>query len=86
MTAVRASALTWETNQKPDLDRLAEMVRDLSGGAIHLAEVPNTGTDEYGLVVSTVPLADDAVQQVYDRWWVSEGPDSDRLDVIEVEQ
>lgn len=80
----RASVMSWDWREQPDLGRLAEMVHEMSGGTVHLADVGDTGSDEHALVVSTVPLDGPAVKALFNRWWVSEDDDGDRVDVLEV--
>lgn len=84
-TTGRASAMSWERNQGPDLERLARMVDVLSGGTVHVAAVPDTGTDEDVMVVANVPLDETGAQALYERWWVSEDDNGDRLELLDVE-
>lgn len=80
----RASVMSWDSGEQPDLDRLAEILHDLSDGAVHLASV-DTGMNEYAVVVSTVPLDKAGVQSTFERWWAPEG-DGDRPDVLEINE
>ena len=79
----RASVMSWDSGEQPDLDRLVAILRDLSGGAVHLASV-DTGMNEYAVVVSTVPLDKAGVQATFERWWVPEDGGDDRPGVLEV--
>lgn len=69
----RAAVITWDFREQPDLDHLARLVHDLSGGRVHLHH-PATGTDDYALIVSTTALDDTAATTLY-REWPDSGPD-----------
>lgn len=60
--------LKWDWREQPDLAALAEIVRTMSGGRVHLYPVEETGCDEYALVVSGRELAPDEVTAVADSW------------------
>jgi hypothetical protein len=63
-TAGRTAVLSWDWRGQPDLARLGRLVADLSGGTLHLAE-PDTGSDQYAVVLSTAPLDDETATRVY---------------------
>ncbi len=67
MTApdLETRVLTWDHREQPDLGALADAVRDLSGGRVHLVEV-DTCSDQYGIVLSTLRLDDHAAQIVWE--------------------
>ncbi len=52
----RTGVLSWDWRGQPDLDRLARIVHDVSGGLVHLQQV-DTGSDEYAIVVADRPLS-----------------------------
>lgn len=61
--------LSWDWAEQPDMDDLAEAIRDLFGG--HLYKV-NTGSDDYAIVLSRTALDDDAVAEAWRRRWEGE--------------
>jgi len=75
--------LTWDWREQADLVWLGQLVRDMSGGRVHLHPVEDTGTDQFVLLVSPVPLDDAAVMDAYRRWWSQ--PESNEEDSIDVE-
>ncbi len=77
----RAAILTWDYRQQPDWERLAQLVRDLSGGTVHLHHVEDTGSQDYALVVSTAALGDEQATDLYHRW--DEKPTDDVFDLDE---
>lgn len=78
-----ARVMTWDWREQPDIGDLAEIIFDLSEGRLHVF-APDTGSDEFALVVSTVPLDADSARDAFRRWWVSEDDTGDRLDEIKV--
>lgn len=64
----KAAAMTWDWREQPDMGYLAQILHELSDGAIHLQKV-ETGSDEYAIVVSTPPLDPAAVDAVYRQSW-----------------
>lgn len=62
----RTEVLTWGWREQPDLDRLARIITDLSGGTVHLVQV-ETGSDEYAIVLSDRALTKDEVDEAYRR-------------------
>jgi hypothetical protein len=60
---LQTRVLEWDWRAQPDLDELADAIRDLSGGRLHLAQV-DTGGDSYAVVLSTLPLDVGAAQLV----------------------
>jgi hypothetical protein len=65
---IRTELLSWDWREQPDLDRLAQIVRDLSGLRVHLTQV-DTGSDEYAIVLSDQQLSEDEAAQVYAGRW-----------------
>lgn len=63
MTNVRVH--TWDWRSQPDLDAIADDIREMSGGTLHLTEV-NTGNDEYAIVLSLRELTAGEARYVYD--------------------
>lgn len=57
--------LTWDWRGQPDLDDLRQL---LLGFGVHLTEV-DTGSDEYAIVLSAVPLSDAEAVDVFARRW-----------------
>lgn len=57
--------LTWDYREQPDLDALGEAIRTLSRGAVDLRAVPETGSDQYAVVVADHPLSGDQAQSVW---------------------
>lgn len=52
----RTEILTWDPKTGPNLDQLAQVVADLSGGTIHLAQADTGNPDKHAVVLSTEPL------------------------------
>lgn len=67
----RTEVLSWDWKEQPDLDRLARIIADLSGGTVRLTQV-YTGSDEYAIVLSDVPLSKVEAAEVYDKRWEGE--------------
>lgn len=63
----RAAILTWDYRQQPDLDRLAAIIADLTGGAATVHEA-NTGDDQHAIVLANTALPAPAVDRLYQRW------------------
>jgi hypothetical protein len=64
--------LTWDVREQPDLDKLAKLVRDLSGDTVHLTPVDDTGCDEYALIVDVRPYEQSEATEAYLRRWDDE--------------
>jgi len=62
---LRTYVQEWDYRQQPDLEALADKIRDLSGGRLHLALV-DTCSDQYALVLSTIRLDPAAAQIVWE--------------------
>ncbi len=60
----RTEVLTWDWREQPNLAELAEIVTRLSGGRLHIVQ-PDTGGDEYAIVLSTVALTVEQATEVY---------------------
>lgn len=56
----------WDYREQPDLAALGEAIRQLSRGAVDLRAVPETGSDQYAVVVADHPLSRDDAQAVWD--------------------
>ena len=63
-----AAVFTWDWREPPDMEQLASILHDVSGGNVHLRMV-ETGSDQYAAVISTVDLGDAAAQATYERWY-----------------
>jgi hypothetical protein len=64
----RAAVLSWDWREQPDLDALTRILRDLAG--LHLHHV-DTGSDEYAIVIATVPLDRRTVDAAWQGSWSS---------------
>lgn len=62
--SARVAVLCWDWKEQPDMDTLALLLRDLSGGTIHLHEV-NTESDEFAIVLATTPLTAEQVDAAW---------------------
>ena len=67
-TQFRVGVLSWDWKGQLDIDELAAMVLDLSGGAVHIKHINNTGSDQYAIAVSTAPLTADDAAAAYDQY------------------
>lgn len=63
-----AAIMSWDCRQQPDLDELAGLLRNLTGGGLHLHSA-DTGSDEYGIVLSTVSLDEVTATTVWRERW-----------------
>lgn len=61
------TVLSWDWEEQPPLDRVATLVRDLSGGAVHMHQVDDTGHDEYALIVAGRELSGEQIAAAWDR-------------------
>jgi hypothetical protein len=52
---VAEHVLSWDYREQPDFDELARIVRELSGGKVHVVEA-DTQCDDYALVFADHPL------------------------------
>lgn len=59
-----ARALSWDYREQPDLEDLAEILAEVSGGRIHLHQV-DTGGDQYGIVVADRELTAAEVDETW---------------------
>jgi hypothetical protein len=64
----RREIMSWDWKAQPDLDRLAAVVLEMSGGRVHMRQA-ETGSDEYALVVSDEPLSQAEATREYMRSW-----------------
>lgn len=65
LTDLRTAVFEWDYREQIDLDGLADAIRDLSGGRLHLAQV-DTQSQEYAVVLSTIRLDEDAARIVWE--------------------
>jgi hypothetical protein len=63
----RFAVVSWDHREQPDWDKIGAAVRELSGGRLDLRDVVDTGSDDYGLVVSTRLLDDASTAEAYRR-------------------
>lgn len=77
---IRVGIITWDHAEQPDPDRLAVILSELSGGLLHVRR-PDTGSDQYALMVATRPLDQQQTDTVFDQWW----RDEQAADVIDLE-
>jgi hypothetical protein len=68
----RIEVLSWDYKEQPDLETLARIVRDMSGGTVYLHDVGDTGGQDYALVVADRRLTSDEVAEVWRRRWSGE--------------
>lgn len=66
MSAPEAVVLTWDWREQVDLDRLAEIVREMSGGTVHIHRI-FTYFDEYAIVIAPTELPASAIAEIYAR-------------------
>lgn len=62
--APRTAVVVWDWKEQPDPDRLAAAISRVSASAVH-AVFPDTGSDEYALVLSDQPLTPEAAARLY---------------------
>lgn len=67
MSIVNTRVMRWDWKEQPDMEQLARIVGELSGGRLHM-HVPNTDCDEYALVVTDGPLS----PRMVDAAWLTE--------------
>lgn len=65
--AAEPVVMSWDCREQPDLDQLAETIRTMSGGTVHLHQV-DTGAQWYAIVLAPGEVDDQAVAGVYERW------------------
>jgi hypothetical protein len=65
MTTGQPEILSWDWREQPNLDQLAAALGRVSGGTVHLAQV-DTGSDEYAIVLSPMPLSDAEVRAAWE--------------------
>jgi len=78
----RVGVISWDYRESPDPRELKALIEALTDGALTLA-VPNTGSDEYALVLSQAPIDEAEATKVFDWWWTPADPDGDRLDTFD---
>lgn len=64
--------VSWDCRQQPDLHELADTIRVLSGGRVHLHDVGDTGGQDYAVVLATEELTDAQVRAAWERHWRGE--------------
>lgn len=59
----------WDCREQPDFEAIARATSRVFDGTHRpgLTLVPDTGSDQYALVVSSVPMTSDEAQAAYDR-------------------
>lgn len=77
--ATRAAVLSWDYREQPDMDHLALVLSELTDNLIHVYQ-PDTGSDQYAVVITTGPVDAAAVRQAFNRWMSGEEPDVFDLD------
>ena len=65
MPKPRARIFTWDHRQQPDLEEMAALISELSGGKVVLQEV-DTGSDEYAWTVADRELSEEERQRMYE--------------------
>lgn len=76
----RAAVISWDWRQQPDLDHLARIIHDLSGGKL-IVQQADTGSDQYALVLSTVGLDQPEADRLYQQWCGGILGDTDIIDL-----
>ncbi len=71
----RTATFVWDHRQQPDWDRLADTVRALSGGTVHL-RLLDLPQDDMVLVVADTALTETQATGVYDHWQGAGQPDN----------
>lgn len=71
MSAPEPVVLSWDWKEQPDLDELAEIVREMSGGTVHIRQV-ETHSDEYAIVIAPNELDAAVAYGIYERRWEDE--------------
>jgi hypothetical protein len=62
--APRTEVVTWDWKEQPDPGQLTAAIGRVSAGTVH-ACFPGTGSDQYALVLSTLPLTPEAAARLY---------------------
>jgi len=60
----RTEVVVWDWREQPDHDQLAAAISRISAGAVH-AVFPDTGSSDYALVLSSLPLTPEAAARLY---------------------
>jgi hypothetical protein len=68
----RVEVLSWDYKEQPDLNMLGQIVREMSGGRVHLTAVEDTGDQYYAVIVAARPFEQDAATEIY-RYWLESG-------------
>lgn len=71
----RAAVLTWDYRQGPNLDQLAQLITDLSGGRLHLRHV-DADSDEVVIVLATTALDEAHAMATFERWYAADRPET----------
>lgn len=64
----RSTVFTWDWREPPDMEQLAQILHNVSGGTVHLRMV-ETGSDQYAAVISAADLGEAGAQATYERWY-----------------
>jgi hypothetical protein len=78
----RVGVISWDWREQPDPRELKALIEALTDGAVTLA-VPNTGSDQYALVLSRGPITEAEATEAFDWYWRSEDPTGDRIDTFD---
>lgn len=60
--------LSWDWKEDAPIWDFAELVREISGGTVHITEV-DTGSDQCAYIVSAAPLTADEARRLYEKRW-----------------
>lgn len=71
--ANREHVISWDWKEQPDLRALAHAILEVSGGAVHLTEVRDTGMDQIAVVITTLPLTQREAGAAFHRHLREEG-------------
>lgn len=63
--------LSWDYREQPDLEGLAQLVRELSAGRVHIVEA-DTQSDQYAIAIADEPLDKAAATEAYEQWFYSD--------------
>ena len=64
----RFELVTWDWKESPDMMEIGRIVTRLSGGKVFITEI-DTGSDQVGIFVSTVPLTIGTATKMYHADW-----------------
>lgn len=73
MDPVTARVLSWDYREQPDITELAKHVLELSGGAVHITNVDDTGCDAYAIVIADRPYSQSEAELLAEKHFAAEG-------------